>query len=79
MIKPYIPVAPLEEIDPYNESTQSQYLVNRTNYVKKCNENLNVMVKSRLSQLSDLPQFKKSRFQYSKRIYLEVIKGTYIG
>ena len=29
--------------------------------------------------MSDMSIFKKSRFQHNKRIYLESIKGTYIG
>ena len=66
-------------MNPSNQHTQSQLLQDRTDFVKRCNENLNVMVKSRLSQMEDLSRFKKSRFTHSKRIYLEAAKGTYIG
>lgn len=79
LIKSSIPLEPLDELDQNRQMNESQFLHSRTNFVKRCNENTNNMVKSRLSQLSDLSRLKGSRFDQGQRTYIEVLKGYFVG
>lgn len=73
------PFNPLEEIDHNKQMTSSRFLQSRTNFVKRCEENLSNNVKSRLSQLSDISQFKKRNYHSGTKIYLESLKAFYYG
>lgn len=79
LIKSSIPLEPLDELDQNRQMNESQFLHSRTNFVKRCNENTNNMVKSRLSQLSDLSRLKGSRFDQGQRTYIEALKGYFVG
>lgn len=70
---------PLEEIDHNRQMTSSRFMQSRTSFVKKCGENMSNHVKSRLSQLSDLSQFKKRNYQDDQKIYLSNLKAHYYG
>ncbi len=79
LIKSSVPFEALEELDQNRQMTESQFLHSRTKFVKRCNENMSNMVKSRLSQLSDLSRLKGSRFDHSQRRYVDSIKGYFCG
>ncbi len=42
-------------------------------------DNLNVLVKSRLSQLSDLSYLKRRNYDDDKRVYIDSLKGYFNG